>query len=398
MAVSLHRLLTGTLLGITLLLVAGATTAAMVQEAPLNLHSKTGILMDFASGQIFFEKNAHEALPPASVTKVLTLVIALEAVRDGKVKLTDTVTAGERAASMGGSQVWIEPGEQMTIEELLNAVAVGSANDAAVALAEHLAGSEDAFAQLMNERAKELGMKNSQFSNASGLPPATLGQPGPHVTSAYDLAVLSRHALQLPMFTELVSQWEYTMRKETIQKPVLYNYNRMLKQYPGLDGIKTGMTGEAGFCLSATAKRDGLRLIAVTMGAATAKDRTEDIRALLNYGFARYEARQMVKQGEVLGQIEVSRGEIDKIDVVAKTDLFVTLLKGAKGELQKEVKLERRLVAPLAQGSSAGYVVIKREGEEVGRMELVAVREVKRGSLLRILLRNTAKILKSFLP
>lgn len=246
---------------------AAPTPVMAPPAAPeLKLASKAAVLMDAASGQVLYALNPDEPLPPASVTKIMTLMLALEAVHEGRISMADVVVASERAASMGGSQIWLEPGERMTLRELLYAIAVGSANDASVAVAEALAGSEEAFVEMMNRRAQALGMKHTRFANATGLPPQETGDPGPHVASAYDLALLSRQAAQTPGLLEMVSTWEYTMRRDGIQKPVLYNFNRLLKRYPGVDGIKTGMTSEAGYCIAVTAVRDNLRLIAVTLG------------------------------------------------------------------------------------------------------------------------------------
>lgn len=230
-------------LGWFLSTVAGQAQTPVPVGSPVAvpLVSKAAIVIDAASGRILFEHNAHEALPPASVTKVMTLVLALEAVQSGQVSLDDMVTTSARAASMGGTQIWLETGESMSLGEMLWAIAVGSANDAAVAVAEYLAGSEPAFAERMNERARELGGRNTHFLNASGLPPADVGYSGEHVTSAYDLAMISRHALFLPGFREMVSTWgPVVMRPTGSRVPELFTYNRMLRTYVGMDGIKTG--------------------------------------------------------------------------------------------------------------------------------------------------------------
>ena len=260
-------------IGLALLLVVIGVLPAMAQE--LDVSATAAILMEYSSGDIIYEKNSHQPLPMASITKVMTMVIALEQIRDGLLGWDDVVTASEYAKSMGGSQIWLETGEQMSVKDLLYAIAVGSANDAAVAIAEHIAGSEANFAAMMNQRAKELGMDNTVFSNASGLPPRVLGLgDAEHHSSAYDLALLSRHALTVPNFLELVSTYEYTMRQDSSREPHLYSYNTMLDRvlgsgrrygYAGLDGIKTGMTSDAGYCLAATAQRDNLRLISVVL-------------------------------------------------------------------------------------------------------------------------------------
>ena len=269
---------------VSLAAVLGANLLTHAQGITLN--SKAAVLIDYHSGQVLYAHNEHEALPPASVTKVMTMLLALEAIRDGRASLDDLVVASDYAASMGGTQIWLEPGEQMPLGELLYAIAVGSANDAAVAVAEHLGGTEQAFVDMMNQRARELGMENTQFANPSGLPPQSVGKQGPHLTSAYDIAIMSRHAISLPRFLEYTSTWgPVVMRPDTLERPVLWTYNRMLRSYPGMDGIKTGMTSEAGYCLAATAVRDGLRLIAVTLGAPTSAARGRGYPALARLRF-----------------------------------------------------------------------------------------------------------------
>src|SRR5690606_15774053 len=254
-------------------------------ETELPISARAAILMEAHGGRVLFEKNAHEPLRPASVTKVFTLVTALEALRDGRVSADDLVTVSRRAAGMGGTQVYLELGEQMSLRDLLYGIAVESGNDAAVAVAEHIAGSEEGFARLMNERARALGARNTELSNASGLPPADLGMPGRvHVTTAYDIAVVSRYGYTLPMFEELVSTYgPYRVRVGTRAEREFWNRNRLLRFYEGANGIKTGFTQEAGYCLAASAVRDGLHLIAVVLGAPTREDRDEDIRTLLNW-------------------------------------------------------------------------------------------------------------------
>lgn len=336
----------------------GGPMPAMAPPAvpELKLASRAAVLMDAASGRVLYALNPDQPLPPASVTKIMTLMLALEAVHEGRVSASDEVVASERAASMGGSQIWLEPGERMTLRELLYAVAVGSANDASVAVAEFLAGSEEAFVEMMNRRARALGMKNTRFANSTGLPPQETGHQGPHVASAYDLALLSRQAVQTPGFIEMVSTWEYTMRQNGIQRPVLYNFNRLLKRYPGVDGLKTGMTSEAGYCIAATAVRDHLRLIAVTMGAPTAQDRENDVRALFDWGFRRYEARRLASAGEVVGTAEVIRGSPAYVPLVLAQDAFMTVERGARLQVAQEARLPARLVAPLAADTLVGQL------------------------------------------
>ena len=379
---------------------ADPVPVAAPPRGELELASRAAVLMDFQSGRVLYAKNPDEALPPASVTKVMTLMLALEAVHQGKVSMVDEVVASEHAASMGGSQIWLEPGERMKLRDILYAVAVGSANDAAVALAEHLAGSEGAFVDLMNRRARELGMKNTRFANSTGLPPEETGDPGPHVASAYDLALLSRSAIQTPGLIEMVSTWEYTMRADGIRKPVLYNFNRLLKRYPGVDGLKTGMTSQAGYCIAVTAARDNLRLIAVTMGAPTAQAREKDVRTLFDWGFRRYEARPLARAAETVGWAEVARGEPRWVPLVLVRDAFLTVERGARLEVTSEAHLPRRLVAPLAADQPVGRVRLleRQTGQLLAEVEARPATAVAVAPLRRLVAREFAAFLELASP
>lgn len=374
----------------------------------LNLSAKAGVLMEATSGEVLYGKNMHTPLPMASITKIMTLVLVLEAVKAGKVSLDDIVTTSEYAKSMGGSQIWLEVGEQMTLKEMLYAIAVGSANDAAVAVAEFMSGSESAFVDLMNRRAQELGLTNTVFSNATGLPPQTLGMENvQHHSSAYDIAVLSRYALQLPMFLKLVSTYEYTMRSDTTGKPHLYSYNDLLERvlesgrrygYPGMDGIKTGMTAEAGYCLAATAQREGLRFIAVVLGAATKEDRKRDIITLLNHGFRTYEPVTIARAGQSLGEARVARGKQETVSVSLTRDLVVGVPRGERDSLTREIVWKKEMVAPLQKGEVVGELVVKRNGKEITRVDVVTDAAVERGTIFQILIRMSKRLLRSIVP
>jgi D-alanyl-D-alanine carboxypeptidase (penicillin-binding protein 5/6) len=374
-----------------LLMTFGAVATAPVQE--LSLSSQSAVLMDYITGDVLFEKNAHVPLPPASVTKIMTLVLALEAVRDGKVALDQPVPTSELAASMGGTQIWLEPGEERPLKELLDAIAVGSANDAAVAIAELLGGSEPGFVSLMNAKAKALAMRNTQFSNPSGLPPKDLGQDAQHVSTAHDLAVLSRFALGLPMFRELVSTWgPVVMRPEGKRQPELWNFNKMMRQYVGMDGIKTGMTNEAGFCLAATAERDNLRLIAVTMNAPTSKDRNQDVARLLDYGFGKLRAIKVASGGERVGEVLVHKGKVQRVAVAPARDVVLTVGRTSQVETSTEIVVSERVAAPVVKGQAVAEMVVKVNGKEMLRADLVAMTDVERGSLLGIMFQTMRQI------
>ncbi|MBO8140999.1 MAG: D-alanyl-D-alanine carboxypeptidase [Firmicutes bacterium] len=379
---------------------AAVTFAAQPSTAnpDLPVSARSAILIEAHSGRVLFEKNAHEPLPPASVTKVFTLAVALEALRDGRVALDDLVTVSRRAASMGGTQVYLEVGEQMSFRDLLYGIAVESANDAAVAVAEHLAGTEEAFARRMNERARQLGAQNTQLANASGLPPEDVGMAGmPHVTSAYDVAVVSRYAYTLPMFEELVSTYgPYRVRVGTRAEREFWNRNRLLRSYEGANGIKTGFTQEAGYCLAASAVRDGLHLLAVVLGAPSRDSRDEDIRTLLNWGFSQYQAQEVVEDSEPFGRVRVAKGLEDNVGVVASRAVRVVVPRGTKAQVEREVRLEERVLAPVSRGQAMGELIVLQDGQEIDRVELVAAADIPRGTAWSLLVSTARRLLGSF--
>lgn len=401
-----HSKLFVVILWMMLLVFAMKPVVATAQE--LNLTAKAAILMEAGSGAIIYEHNMDEPLPMASITKIMTLILAIEAIEAGSARLEDMVTTSEYANKMGGSQIWLEVGEQMSLKDMLYAIAVGSANDAAVAVAEYLSGSEAAFVDQMNRRAQELGLKNTVFSNASGLPPKTLGMEGvEHHSSAHDLAILSKRATELPFLMKLVSTHEYVMRPDTTKKPILYTLNELLDRvlesgrrygYPGLDGIKTGMTSEAGYCLASTACRDDMRLIAVVLGNPTTEARKKDTITLLDYGFRMYEPVVIARAGETLGEASIPRGKAEKVSISASKDLVIGIPRGKAGELTREMAWRKELVAPLQKGELVGELVVKRGGVELARVEAVTDDAVGQANTLQILIRMTKRLLRSIVP
>lgn len=350
--------------------------AAAENSANDEIMAKSYILMEVDSGYIIAKKNEHQNLHPASITKLMTLLLTIEAVEKGKIAKTDRVTASELAMSMGGTEIWLEPGEQMTVDELLMAAAVGSANDACVALAEHISGSETAFVKLMNSKAKELGMRDTVYKNSNGLP-----QEGHH-TSAYDIALLGKHMLN--KHTDILhytSTREHHLREG---RTWLVNTNHLLGHYQGLDGLKTGWTEEAGFCLAATAKRNDLRLLAVVLGEDTPAVRTKDVTNLLNYGFANYKVKKIVKAGEKVVDMAVKRGVKGKTALLAKDNLKAVLPAGESDKLHKEVFLPNKLEAPLVQGQEVGELRVKNSsGEIVGRIPVITGEVIEKSGVIR---------------
>ncbi len=334
----------------------------------IKLNCKSAVLMEASTGKILFEQNPDEALPPASVTKVMTLLLIMEAIGAGKIKYTDTVRASANACSMGGSQIYLEENEEMSVEDLIKSVVISSANDAAVALAEHIAGTEEAFVEQMNKKANALGMTNTYFENTNGLDDTVTK----HLTSAKDIAIMSRELIKYPKILEYSSIWMDTIRNGEFG---LTNTNRLIRYYKGATGLKTGSTSKAGFCISATAERDGMTLICVIMGAESRDIRNAAATSLLDFGFANYGV--YTKEGETISNIPVKKGT--KANVEAEYKGFSSILpKSEQGKISSQISLPEELSAPIKQGEVIGNVVYKIDGKELGRSDIVAKETVEK--------------------
>ncbi len=350
-------------------------TAQPETAAGLAETAKSAILIDWGSGTILYEKNSHEKLPPASITKVMTMLLTLEAVDQGRITLEDMATISQRAASMGGSQMYMEEGEQQTIETLLKGMAIGSANDACVAAAEYVAGSEAIFVEKMNKRAKDLGMNDTNFVNTNGLPAEN------HYTSAYDIGLMSKELLKHKVAHEWFTTWQTKVLvglsgKEQTEFE-LTNTNRLIKLYPGANGIKTGFTQEAGYCLSGSATKGDLTLIAVVLGCETTHKRWGETMRLLDYGFATCESAVLARHGEILGTVTVEKGALDKVEAIAGSDISLLVKKGESNRVTTETVLPERINAPLKAGEQIGELIALKDGEETGRYPLVAATDVE---------------------
>ncbi len=361
----------------------GAPKAQPVPKKPqapdLNLKSASVVLMEAASGQIIYEKDPHERRHPASVTKVMTLVLVFDALREGKITLDDEVEASPSATRLGGTQIWLEVGERMKVSDLLKAVAIASANDASVALAEHVAGTEEGFVAMMNEKAQELGMKNTHFANPHGL------DANDHYTTAHDLALLSRYATSQPELVQLTSIYRDKLKGNRDKEIDLDNRNKLVRFYQGADGLKTGWTTGANYTLAATAKRGETRMIATIMGAPDAGTRMAEARKMLDFGFASFHSILVAKGGEAFGSpVRVKRGVPDRLTAVLAQDFLVTVRRGQDKGLVSEVELPPGVEAPVAQGQVLGYLVVKKDGIEAGRAPLVAPVPVARAGYFRL--------------
>lgn len=327
------------------------TTAKI--ENDLKMESGGAILIEQHTGQVLYEHNMHEKLRPASVTKVMSILLIMEAVDSGKIALTDKVPCTEDAAAMGGSQIWLDVREELTVDEMLKAICVVSANDCTVAMANYLCGSQEAFVAKMNERAKELGMNDTTFKNCHGI-----DEDG-HVTSPYDIALMSRELLNNhPNITKYTTIWMDSLRDG---KSSLVNTNKLIRNYKGATGLKTGSTSVALYNLSASATRDNLSLIAVIMKAPTTKIRFAEAQKLLDYGFSNYEYKQLAKKGDVLKSVEVTKGVEENLNLIVKNDVGILLKKGQDKEVEQTVELNENISAPIQEEQKLGEIVFKLE-------------------------------------
>ncbi|KXS45672.1 MULTISPECIES: D-alanyl-D-alanine carboxypeptidase family protein [unclassified Candidatus Frackibacter] len=354
-----------------------------------DVEAKSAILMEAETGQVLFAKNKDKELPPASMTKIMTLLLAMEAIDSGQFTLDDTVITSEFASSMGGSQIYLAPKEKMKVRTLLEAIAIASANDACVAIGEYIGGTEGSFVAMMNQKVKELDLKHTNFVNSTGLPT----DDGEHYSSAYDLAVMARGLVtKHPKVLDWTSTWIDTIRDGEF---TLYNTNGLIEYYPGADGLKTGWTDEAGYCLTATAKRDGMRLISVVMQTDSKKSRVEESAKLLSYGFSRFDLTKVVSKGENIGEVKVKNGEKLKVAVETAKDLQA-VVKTGDGEIERDVKLNKEVEAPIKQGETVGKLVLTQQDRKVGTVNLVASKSVKKASLLTRLIRMIKEFLLGF--
>ncbi len=338
-----------------------------VDSAALDLNAKSVLLMEAETGKVLYENNADEPMPPASVTKIMTILLVMEAIAENKASLDDTVTASAYATSMGGSQIYLKEGEQMPLSDMLKSVIIASANDCAVALAEHIAGSEEVFVARMNERARELGMKNTNFENTNGLDDTAQN----HVTSARDIAIMSRELIkEHPTVLDYSSRWMDTVRGGEFG---LTNTNRLVRFYKGATGLKTGSTAKAGFCVSATAERDGMSLIAVIMGSPSRDERNEAAKTLLDWGFANHAIYKNIPQ--LRESVRVLGGKADSVAV--RTDDFAAVVpKGSIGGIEVRTEISDRVAAPIKAGDKLGTVTYIQNGKTIGETDICAETDV----------------------
>lgn len=340
-----------------------AEAEVMSPNTSLEIPAKSGVLMDQSTGTVLYEKNPHEKMPPASITKIMTMLLVMEAIESGKLTMQDTVTASAHASSMGGTQIWLKENEQMTVEELLKATAVASANDAAMALAEHVGGTEEGFVAMMNNKAAELGMNDTTFQNPTGL------DADGHVSSAYDIALMSKELLKHKKITEFTSIWMDSLRGG---KTELVNTNKLVRFYKGCTGLKTGTTDGAGSCVSVSASREKLNLISVVMGCTTSKDRFASAKSLLDYGFANFTMYETSVSKESLTPVKVIGGVNREVEVETDAGGTIIIQKGKEKAVKEEITMAQDVEAPVIQGQKLGEIKLSIEGEQVAVFQIKA--------------------------
>lgn len=350
--------------------------AQLIDNVPFEIKAKSALLMCANTGDIIFEMNSDEKRPIASITKIMTMLLVMEAVAENKISLNDVVVVSEHAAGMGGSQVYLAPGEEFTVHDLLKAVAVHSANDASVALAEHVAGSENVFVSMMNEKAKELGMTNTNFLDCSGLTDEG------HYSTARDIAIMSRELItKYPSIIEYTTIKHDTFRNGTFD---LDNTNHLIGKYRGITGLKTGMTNAAGYCLAATASRDGLALISVVLGAESMSLRFSESAKILDYGFSNYEILKIERKDAIAGNVNVRKGLKLSVPVAYQDNSSVLLKRGQRDKVQEEIRIPEYVNAPVSAGDKAGEMVLLLDNKEILNIPLVVTEDVEKATWLKM--------------
>lgn len=373
--------------GIVLLL--GILIMLPCRVGALNLaeNAKSAILIEASTGTIIYEKNSHEKLAPASMTKMMSMLLIVEAIEDGKLSWDQMITTSENASSMGGSQILLETGEKMSVEDLFKGIAVASGNDAVVALSEAVAGTEEEFVNMMNQRAKELGLEDTNFKNPHGLDTAN------HYTSAYDMAMIAKELVRHEKVLEFTSIYEDYLREDQENKVWLVNTNKLVKFYDGMDGLKTGYTKEAGYCLTATAKRGDTRFITVVMGEEDTKTRNSETTSMMDYAFGQYEVEKVLDKKRTVGTVRVEKGKVDTIQLVPIDDVTILNKKSdQKKNSNYEVKT-KTITAPIKKGEQVGELILEVDGEEKRTVPLTVQESIEKANLLEVYLGHVKSML-----
>ncbi|WP_249871918.1 D-alanyl-D-alanine carboxypeptidase family protein [Oceanobacillus saliphilus] len=382
-----------TIVTIMVLIATSMPFSAFAEEKnnALNLaeNAKSALLLEQDTGKIIFDKNAQEQLPPASMTKIMTLLLIMEALDQGKLKMDEIIRVSDRAASMGGSQIFLEAGEEMSVEDLLKGVAIASGNDASVALAERISGSEESFVNEMNEKVKELGLKNTKFQNTTGLPAED------HYSTAYDMAIIANELLKYETITAYTSIYEDYLRKGQDNEFWLVNTNKLVRFYPDVDGLKTGYTNEAKYCLTATAKRNDMRVIAVVMGAESPKERNAMVSGLLDYAFNHYETNKLFDKDEIITEVQLLKSKNKNINIVSNQSVSTLHQKGeAEKNITTDIELRENWDFPIKKGEQVGKLYVK-DGENIlSEVPLTVEEDIEKASYFSLLKRTLQEMAK----
>ena len=362
------------ILALIIFLTGGVNVFADTNEN-IEVEARSAILMEVSTGKIIYEKNSNEKFAPASVTKVMTMLLTMEHIDSGKIKFDDKVTVSENAKKMGGSSMLLDTGEVRTVEDLIKGIGIASGNDAAVAMAEYLGGSESNFVDMMNDRAKELGMVNTTFKNCTGLP------VDGHISTAYDISIMSRELLKHPDILKYTSTYMETISEGRKTPIELVNHNKLVRFFQGCDGLKTGFTNEAKYCISATAVKDGVRVLSVIMGAPTYKIRNRDASMLMNYGFSKFESKKLCEKDSDIKQILINKKGDKFIIAKAKENLVVTCPKGDGDKIESKIVLDESKTK-FKEGENVGFCEYYLDGELIGVVELYSDRDMKKGNII----------------
>lgn len=360
-----------------------------VKADELNLaeNAKSAIIIEASSGKILWEKNAHEKLAPASMTKIMSMLLIMENIENGNLSWDEKITASLNASSMGGSQIFLEPGEKMTVKDLLKGIAIGSGNDATVAMAERIAGTESKFVEMMNSKAKELGLKNTNFKDSTGLDAEN------HYSSAYDMAIMAKELIKHKKILEFTSTYEDYLRQDTGNSFWLVNTNKLVRYYQGVDGLKTGFTNTAGYCLTATAKRGDMRLITVVMNEPSSEIRSKETSSMLDYGFNTYEINKVLTKDSVVGNVKVSLGTKKSVDIVPIDDIDILRSKiGDKKDITYKVTANN-VKAPIKKGADVGDIIVYEDGKEIMKIDTTVINDINKVNIFVAYLRNIINII-----
>ena len=356
------------------------------EELNLAENAKSAILIEASTGEILYQKNANERLAPASMTKIMSLILIMENIENGNLKWNDIVVVSKNASSMGGSQIFLETNEMMTVEDLVKGICIASGNDATVALAEKIAGTEKAFVKLMNDKAKSLGLRNTNFMNSTGLD--TEG----HYSSAHDMSIMARELVRHEKILEFSSIYEDYLRKNTAKKFWLVNTNRLVKFYSYIDGLKTGYTGNAGYCLTATGMKNDMRLISVVMGEENTDNRTTDTLAMLDYGFNMYSINKVVNKDKSLGNVRVNLGDIENVDIMLEEDITI-LNNNQKGKKNITYEINTNNInAPVKKGDVVGKIDVYEEGRYLYSRDITVMNDIEKANIFKVFIRNLRDI------